>query len=113
MAVSYFYFSNKNLENENKLFRKYISNVYCSSTKGTRSEIQIVENSKTYYVSIDRSKCKSYKEGSYINLLYNKTFDYYFLPGRSNTDRLRIFILFTAFIISLLPWSKWFTFEKK
>lgn len=107
IVAAFFYQTHKSLEEKNTIFRQQIVSIYCTSRK-VGSEIEINFNSKIYQVNISNLECSNLKNGSYIDLLYNKEFDYFFLPGKSKSNLFQIYILSTAFIISLLPWRKWF-----
>lgn len=112
LPVLYFYLVHVRLENENKIFRKKIENVHCSHFRSRTSAFQILHHAKNYEVEVPTPFCRQLKNGQSVGLLYNKRLDYFFLPGKSETNLFQIYIISVAFVLSLLPWKKWFSFEK-
>lgn len=104
-SLSFIY--EQKIETEIQPQRKQVTSIFCTSQK-TGSRVLIKDNEEGFSVEVPSQQCYSIKQGSYINVFYNKYLNYFFLKGHSKIYKTASAILFFAFIISLLPWRKWF-----
>lgn len=99
---SYFYFHHKKIEQNNNFITTTILDVSCGGFKRS-SLIKLIINNKDYYLEI--GNCKSKKRFDKVNVLYDETYDKYFVSGRSEKNIRQIKFLSIFLIIFLLPWK--------
>lgn len=102
---SYFYFHHKSIEQNNNFITTTILDVNCGGFK-RNSTLKVNINNKDYYIKI--GNCKSMKRFDKIKVLYDETFDKYFISGRSELNIKQIKLLLIFLVISLIPWKNIF-----
>lgn len=102
---SYFYFHHKKIEQNNNFITTTILDVSCGGYKRA-PYIEINVQNKEYHIKV--FDCKSKKKFDKINVLYDETYDKYFVSGRSEKNIRQIKFLSIFLIIFLFPWKKIF-----
>lgn len=101
----YFYFHHKNIEQNNNFTTTTILDVNYGGFK-RNSTFKVNINDKDYYVEI--GDCKSKKTFDKVDILYDETFDKYFVSGRSKKNIKQVKFLSIFLIIYLIPWKRIF-----
>lgn len=103
----YFYFQHREIEEIQPLQNGTVKSVHCRSYKG-RSSIFIEIKNEEHSVGISKYSCAEFKPGEKVTVLYNPTWNYYFLPGRSEINISQIKLLIFILILALIPWKRIF-----
>lgn len=100
---SYFFFHHKEIEKEENFTVSKILDIQCRVLKRS-SSVEIEIKRQKYIVKISDNACSHYSINDTINVLYDETFDKYFIAGRSevNVKQLKLFSLFL--VILIFPW---------
>lgn len=100
-----FTFITKKIEQNNNFITTTILDVSCGGYKRA-PYIEINVQNKEYHIKV--FDCKSKKKFDKINVLYDETYDKYFVSGRSEKNIRQIKFLSIFLIIFLFPWKKIF-----
>lgn len=101
---SYFFFHHQEIEKEKNYNLSRILNIHCRSSKQL-SSVKIEIKRQKYFVKISNSTCFKYRINDTLKVLYDKTFDKYFISGRSELNLKQLKILLLILLIFFLPWQ--------
>jgi hypothetical protein len=104
----FYYLSIENLIRTGKTEQYIIASKSCG-TGNTGSSITIIHLGGEYNLSYPKTKreCRDLMVGSKIELFYNETFDYFYIPETINLYINYIFMCFIPFLLSFFPWIKY------
>ena len=100
---SYFFFHHQEIEKEKNFTPSKILNIYCSVLKRS-SSVEIEINRQKYFVKISDSACFNYRKNDTLEVLHDKTFGKYFIPGRSQLNLKQLKLLSLFLVIFIFPW---------
>lgn len=100
---SYFFFHHQEIEKEKNYNLSKILNIHCRSSKQL-SSVEIEIKRQKYFVKISNSTCFKYRINDTVKVLYDKTFDKYFIPGRSQLNLKQLKLLSLFLVIFIFPW---------